>query len=390
MSKGVVVVDAADIHAVTTALHKALTQYGPAVVIRDPRAGRLLTENEAVLQDVPEDTALLISTSGSSGKPKTVALSAQALKVAAQSTHERLGGSGQWLLSLPLTFIAGASVIVRSLVAGTTPIQVPSGPFVPEVFLECVEKMSGENKYAALVPIQLARLLEAVQTNKTQLEILKRLDAILIGGQSLDPVTKAKAYELGVNIVRTYGSSETAGGCVYDGIALSGVEIELDPLTAEILISAPQLATGYVGDHDRTKDVFQKRNGKTWYRSGDLGALTNGVLSVTGRVDRTIISGGLKINLDEVHKVISLNLGLTDAVVVHIPNLEWGASPAVVLETLEDKSLEEMTQLITEEVVSQLGRAAAPALVMYVDVLPRLSSGKPDLVAITALAASQS
>lgn len=390
MSTEVVVVDAADIDAVTAALKTSLKGEGPAVLIRDPRAGRLLTEKEPTFTNVPEGTALLISTSGSSGKPKTVALSAAALTEAARAAHERLGGEGQWLLTLPLTFIAGASVIVRSICAGTTTVVMPTGPFDADVFLECVEQMTGSRKYAALVPVQLSRVLQAVEPDSSKLEILLKLDAILIGGQSLDPATKALAEKLGVKIVRTYGSSETAGGCVYNGVPLAGVELEIDSETSEILISAPQLATCYVGDEQRTEDVFQNRNGIRWYRSGDTGTFVDGVLSVTGRMDRTIISGGLKINLNEVHKVISLNLGLSKAVVVYIPNLEWGSSPAVILEPVEGKTESEISELIIEEVVSELGRAAAPALVAYVDVLPRLSSGKPDMVAITALAASKS
>jgi O-succinylbenzoic acid--CoA ligase len=346
----------------------------------------MVAAGEEPLSVAPDGTALLIQTSGTSGKPKTVALSAAALKACAASAHARLGGSGQWLLALPLTYIAGISVLVRSIESGTEPVLMPSGPFDARTFLSSVEEMTGSRKYSALVPVQLARVLDEAEESEHATQLLQSLDAILIGGQALEPELKERAAQLSAKIVTTYGSSETAGGCVYDGVPLDGVSVEIAESSGEILIAAPQLATEYVGDADRTAKTFQKRNGIFWYHTGDAGSVENGVLTVLGRLDRVIISGGLKIDLDAVEAVVRSIAGCSQALVIHIPDSEWGVRPAVVIPSRDEDS--ELAALVYDEIVAQLGRVAAPKTVCFVEEIPRLTSGKPDLLALTAYASS--
>ena len=383
----VVLCDAAAPQQVFAALSDALNNSGPAVLVRDARASRMVAAGETPLTVAPEGTALLIQTSGTSGKPKTVALSADALRACAASAHERLGGPGQWLLALPLTYIAGMSVLVRSIESGTEPVFMPSGPFDARTFVESVKEMTGTRRYTALVPVQLARVLEEAEDNADALTVLRTLDAVLIGGQALEPELRKRTQALGVKIVTTYGSSETSGGCVYDGVPLSGVNVEIADGTGEILISAPQLASEYVGDEQRTADTFQNRNGVIWYHTGDAGSLENGVLTVLGRLDRVITSGGLKIDLDAVEAVVRGISGCLQALVIHIPDSEWGLRPAVVVPGVEEDA--ELSAQIYDEIVAVLGRVAAPKVVCFIEEIPRLSSGKPDLLALSAYAASQ-
>ena len=383
----VVLCDAAAPQQVFAALSEALNNNGPAVLVRDARASRMVAAGETPLTEAPDGTALLIQTSGTSGKPKTVALSAAALRASALSAHERLGGPGQWLLALPLTYIAGMSVLVRSNESGTEPVFMPSGPFDARTFLQSVSEMTGDRRYTALVPVQLARVLEEAEDNTEALELLRTLDAVLIGGQALEPELRERAQALGVKIVTTYGSSETSGGCVYDGVPLLGVNVEIAEDSGEILVSAPQLATEYVGDDQRTSDTFQNRNGVVWYHTGDAGTLENGVLTVLGRLDRVITSGGLKIDLDAVEKVVRGISGCSQALVIHIPDSEWGVRPAVVVPGVDEDA--ELSAQIYDEIVTELGRVAAPKVVCFIEEIPRLSSGKPDLLTLSAYAASQ-
>ena len=383
----VVLCDAAAPQQVFAALSEALNNNGPAVLVRDARASRMVAAGETPLTEAPDGTALLIQTSGTSGKPKTVALSAAALRASAESAHERLGGPGQWLLALPLTYIAGMSVLVRSIESGTKPVFMPSGPFDARTFLQSVSEMTGTRRYTALVPVQLARVLEEAEDNTEALESLRTLDAVLIGGQALEPDLRERAQALGVKIVTTYGSSETSGGCVYDGVPLLGVNVEIAEDSGEILVSAPQLATEYVGDNQRTSDTFQNQNGLVWYHTGDAGTLENGVLTVLGRLDRVITSGGLKIDLDAVEKVVRGISDCSQALVIHIPDSEWGVRPAVVVPGVDEDA--ELSAQIYDEIVAELGRVAAPKVVCFIDEIPRLSSGKPDLLTLSAYAASQ-
>jgi O-succinylbenzoic acid--CoA ligase len=385
----VLVCDAAAPLQVFEALWNALTADGPAVLVRDARASRLVGTGEADISEVPAGTALIIQTSGSTGTPKSVALSADALTASAVMAHERLGGPGQWLLALPLTYIAGISVLVRSIDADQAPVLMPSGPFDARTFMESAAELTAERRYTALVPVQLTRVIELAEEDAESAEILRRFNGILIGGQALEADLRSRAHELGITVIETYGSSETAGGCVYNGVPLAGVDVEIDE-SGEILISGAQLASGYLLDEKRTADTFQIRNGKTWYFTGDAGVLSDGILTVLGRRDRVIISGGLKVDLDAVETVVRLIYACSGAFAVHIPDSEWGVRPAVVVPGLfSEEEQYALRAEVYDVIVAELGRVAAPKAVCFISEIPRLSSGKPDLIALSGYAASQ-
>ena len=412
-----------DVPALLSALRAALDGSGPAVLPYEsgpavprqaaepiPRrsaepASRRSTERSewrppTSVED--ERIALVIETSGSTGVPKRVGLSADALLASArasaewvsirfaQSTggkHEAAGGPtglGQWLLCLPGHYVAGTNVLVRGIHAGTEPVVMAPGHFDAAGFVAVAERMTHGERYTSIVPVQLARLVEAAEASTDILDALRSFDAMLVGGQALRPELRAQAEQLGLNIVRTYGSSETSGGCVYDGVPIGATRARVGE-GGVLELSGPTLASGYLDDPERTADAFLTDAGGTrWYRTGDLGEVaSDGRVRVLGRADNVIISGGEKVLLDAVERHVKSLPGLADAVVVAVESAEWGQVP-VVVSAAQDVSLAD----IRASTSAALGRAAAPARLLTVDEVPHLASGKPDRVALTRLAAS--
>jgi len=362
-------VDASDRIGVWRALRAALNADGPAII---PVAG----EPPADLpEEVDQRTAVVIETSGSTGRPKRVELSAAALLSSATAAHSELGGPGDWLLALPATYIAGINVLVREIASDADLHSMNlSGGFTVEGFIGATRHMEHPRRYTSLVPAQLARLIEADEA----LDTLRRFDRILVGGQAMPVTLAAKALELGLNITRTYGSSETSGGCVWDGLPIGDTAIEI--VDGRVELSGSVLAEGYLADPARTSAAFIERGGRRWYRTDDSGELVDGVLRVTGRVDDVIVSGGIKVSLGEVEAVVRELPGLTEAVVVGVPHAVWGESPVVVA------TVDHPLEAIRDAVAARLGAASSPSAIVVVDVLPRLSSGKPDRLGIATLA----
>ncbi|MFJ8966748.1 o-succinylbenzoate--CoA ligase [Lentzea sp. NPDC102401] len=308
-----------------------------------------------------------VPTSGSTGEPKTVLLDADALTTSAQATHERLGGPGTWLLALPTGHIAGVQVLVRSIVAGTDPgVLDMSKGFRAMGFAHAARPVLDEpgRHYTALVPTQLSRL---VVGEGPGLEALRQFDGVLIGGAATPPKLLEQARALGVQVVTTYGMSETAGGCVYDGEPLRGVSVRTDDV---IEISGPVLALGYRG----SAEPFGE-----WFRTGDLGRLREGRLEVLGRADDVIVTGGEKVPPVLVERALATVEGVLEACVVGIPDDEWGqAVAAVVVARGEEPSVEDLKAAVTRDV----GRAAVPKLVRFVSELPLRGPGKVDRTAV--------
>ncbi|MGV8885554.1 MAG: AMP-binding protein [Microbacteriaceae bacterium] len=340
------------------ALHAALDGSGDAVF-----AG---THEPSLPVEVAQRVALIVQSSGSSGTPKRVALSADALLASAAACESALGGPGQWLLALPTSYIAGVNVLVRSFAAGTECVQTAPGSFTAESFVAAAEQLDHPLRFTALVPAQLARLLETDAATAA----LRRFDRVLLGGQQTPAPLLDLAAQRGVRITRTYGSSETSGGCIYDGIAVGSTSVRV--VDGEIQLSGPTLAEGYLADPARTEAAFILESGTRWYRTGDAGTLHDGHLSVTGRLDDVIITGGLKVSLGAVERVVRTLPGLGDAVVVSRASERWGEESVVVASSPADLSE------VADAVRAALGRHAAPAQLVVLDGIPQLSSGKPD------------
>ncbi|MEV7631720.1 AMP-binding protein [Microbacterium sp. NPDC089318] len=360
-------VDGDDPRAVRDALPAALDGARPLAL------GFAPTPREAV----PAGTAVVIATSGSSGIPKRVVLSAAALRASAAATAARIG-SGQWMLALPAAYIAGVQVLGRSLLAGIDPVLL-EGRFAPDAFVRATRALRADaDRFTSFVPAQLATLLDAADEQPAVRSALASYRAILIGGQSLPGALHARATAAGVTIVRTYGSSETAGGCVYDGVPLDGVGVaEVD---GEVRLSGPMLADGYLGDDERTAQVFVTGpDGVRWYRTGDAGTIApDGRLAITGRIDNVIVSGGINVSLDRVERVVRGIPGLEHAVVVGVPDERWGQASVIFADV---QGGERLLATARARVETEIGRHARPARLRAEEV-PVLASGKPDREAL--------
>ncbi|TXN32520.1 AMP-binding protein [Lacisediminihabitans profunda] len=364
-------VPADDAAVVLEALRDALAG-GPAVLPGAPSSGLPATVEQRV--------ALVVETSGSTGAPKRVALAANAILASAAASEAALGGPGQWLLALPAHYIAGINVLVRSIAAQTQPVIMPSGHFDAVAFAAASGRLDGELRFTSLVPAQLARLVEAAEDDLGVLEALRRFDRMLVGGQATPPQLVGRALELGFNVTRTYGSSETSGGCVYDGVPIGTAQARIE--NGQVELAGPMLAEGYLGDPERTAAAFCEADGIRWYRTGDTGEIVDGVLTVTGRIDGILISGGVKVSLEAIERVVRGLDGLADAVAVRAPSVTWGEVPVVF--STGALPLAELRSIVS----GTLGAASAPAAIVRVEAIPLLSSGKPDRVVLAELAAA--
>jgi O-succinylbenzoic acid--CoA ligase len=366
MTRDLAVVDSGEASRVLEALRVALSG-GPAVL---PHPGTPLD----VPRTVAKPVAVVVETSGSTGAPKRVALSADALLASAAASASALEGQGQWLLALPAHYIAGINVLVRSLAAETEPVVIGPGHFEPRGFLAAARAMDHPLRFTSLVPAQLSRLIAA----DGGLELLRRFDRILVGGQATPPALVGRCLELGLNITRSYGSSETCGGCVYDGMPIGNTRVRI--VDGRVELAGSVLAEGYL-DADLTEEAFHSDAGTRWYRTNDSGRLDDGRLQITGRIDDVIVSGGMKVSLAAIERVVRSLDGLSGAVVVAVSSQKWGQVPVVVM---TGSAASVNLSAVRAALVAALGPAAAPDAVVEVAEIPRLDSGKPDRRALTA------
>ena len=391
----------------------------------------------------PESIALVVGTSGSTGAPKQTALSVRALRASARATerffadYPSVGSSkprrvvsedpAQWLLALPAHYVAGAQVLARSVLAGTTPVVAASitdrVSFTPEVFLNAAERLSCARRFVSLVPTQVHKLLEAAEDSPALgseiYDALGQFTGILLGGAPASASLLAAARELGLNVVTTYGSAETAGGCVYSGTALPGVRLRVVPEDAgladspvvagaeaagRIWLGGEHLASGYLGDSARTAShFFVDADGYRWYRTDDYGSLTSSapnapedegapMLNIVGRSDDVIITGGVKVSARAVAAVLESHPAVREAVVMGIPDARWGSAVAAAI-TLRGASGVQSApdtsgvtcDMLREFCTDKLGAAGAPKFLRILADFPTASTGKPDRRAIYSM-----
>ena len=357
---------------------RALDGTGPAVAPHPSHSPPPPIPDE--MSNLPPGLALTIGTSGSTGRPKLAMLTSAALRTSADATHERLGGQGQWLLTMPAHHIAGIQVLVRSLVAGTTPIPMGlAGGFTTTAFaLATGEIASGATAYTALVPTQLVRLL----ADPTGCRALTRYAAVLLGGAAAPPSLLARARDVGVRVVTTYGMSETAGGCVYDGRALdvSLVRLEED---GRIQLGGATLASGYLGEAALTAAAFVADDaGRRWFRTDDVGHIDDrGALVVDGRIDDLINTGGLKVAPRLVEEALAQLDAVAEAIVVGSPDPEWGQVVSAAVVPTEGSTPPTLAD-VRRRLRGILPDHALPQRLAALAVLPLCGPGKPDRAAI--------
>src|SRR3954451_22497623 len=257
--------------------------------------------------DAGDPGPAVVATSGSSGTPKQVVLSRDAVLASAKASAARLGGSGAWLLALPSSYVAGLNVVVRSLVAGHRPVVLgerePREAVIADGFL-------------SLVPTQLHRWLDSADDAAA----LSRLAAVLVGGGPVDPSLKARARSTGIRLVATYGMAETCGGCVYDGLPLDGVGVAV-AADGRVRLTGPMLFEGYLDDPTATAEVLVDG----WFHTSDAGLLDeDDRLRVLGRVDDMVVSGGVNVPAAAVAARLREHPRVAAADVVGLPDPEWG------------------------------------------------------------------
>jgi o-succinylbenzoate---CoA ligase len=339
----------------------AVLPEGPPAVVE---AARRVLRPEEPLEPGAD---VVVVTSGSTGSGRAVLLSAPALEASAAATLARLGGPGSWLLALPVSAIAGLQVLVRSVVSGGTPVPLRRG----ESLSGAVRRLPDGRRYTALVPTQLRRYLDE------EPDALRAFDAVLVGGAATDAALRARAREAGVAVVTTFGMTETAGGCVYDGRPLDGVRVRV---TDGVELAGPTLALGYRLDPAATEAVFADG----WFRTRDAGTLdADGRLTVTGRLDDVVITGGVNVAPPAVEAALREHPDVADAVVFGRPDATWGQR--VVAAVVPAPGATPQLPVLRDWVAGRLGRPAAPRQLHVLDALPLLHTGKPDRRAVAAL-----
>ncbi|WP_245906571.1 o-succinylbenzoate--CoA ligase [Mycolicibacterium palauense] len=341
----------------------------------DLRQSELLTTTLRAGEDIDDDVALVVPTSGTTGIPKGAMLTAPALVASATATHERLGGPGTWLLALPAYHIAGLQVLVRSVLAGTVPVELDvSDGFDVTALPAAVEAMGTGRRYVSLVSNQLAKAL----ADPAATAALAELDAVLLGGGPAPAAVLEGAAAEGISVVRTYGMSETCGGCVYDGVALDGVTVRIDGSDGEegssgrVLLGGATLAKGYRNPAD--PDPFAEPG---WFRTDDIGALRDGVLSVVGRADEAISTGGLTVLPQPVEAVLCEHPGVAECAVFGVADDRLGQRVVAAITVFPGVTAPGVAEL-REHVAAVLDVTAAPREVHVVAELPRRGIGKVD------------
>ncbi len=308
---------------------------------------------------VDDGDALVLCTSGSTGEPRAVVLTHDAVLASARATSARLGidpGRHHWLACLPLAHIGGLSVVTRALATGT-PLTV-----LPGFDAEWVVRAAARGAtHVSLVATALGRIDPALFT------------LVLLGGA-------APPERTADNVVTTYGLTETGSGVVYDGRALDGVEVAIGNGTpdggraGEILLRGPMLLRCYRDGTDPSVPGADAAGG--WLPTGDGGYVgPDGRLVVLGRLDEVIVTGGEKVWPAAVERVLAGLPSVGAVAVWKRPDREWGERVVAWVIPAPGTTGPDLAEL-HDAVVAELAPWAAPKELVLVDTLPRTASGK--------------
>lgn len=333
-------------------LAKALVSDGPAIALSPVNT-----------ESVPARISLVVNTTGSTGKVKEVGLTASSLIASAKASNNYIDSNigDRWSLLLPLNHIAGINVLVRSLELGTIPLDFRNFPRNTET------KYSSAD-FSAIVPTQLFRALNG---DAELLEHLRGCRVVLVGGARLSSEQRNQAINHGINVVETYGSTETTGGCIYDGQPLEGVEIQIDEEKV-LRIKGAVLAHSYLNATEPLVD----ENG--WYKTSDLAHFEGERIVIDGRNDDVFISGGENISLSTVESVISAKFTSLEFAAFTLSDAQWGQVLCCSIVNVDSSLQSDIEREIQEALTLAIGEKAKVKHFLYLEELPKIGIGKVD------------
>lgn len=360
------------VHATDAAVAATLRSMRPHGLVVPRPDGVVRVRRLADGTDVADGTAVVVMTSGSSGRPKGVVLSHAALAASTRASIARLGcrPGERWLLCLPLDHVAGIQVVLRSEALGAEPIVVDG--FDVDAVGAAIDR--GDVGHVSLVPTQLVRLLDAGVD-------LSGLHGVLLGGAPPSPALLDRARAGGVTVTVSYGMTETCGGCVYDARPLDGVAVET---TADGLlrVAGPVLTDGYRGDVGAGDRSVRTPDG--WFVTSDRGEVdASGRVVVSGRADDVAITGGENVPLGPVRTAVEALDAVRESTVIARPDDEWGEVLVAVVAPHDGVDVD--LDGLREALRGTLPRHALPRRLVLVDALPRTSLDKVDATAVHRL-----
>ncbi|HET9070742.1 MAG TPA: AMP-binding protein [Acidimicrobiales bacterium] len=297
--------------------------------------------------------ALVMATSGTTGEPKGVVLTHDAVVASARATAARLGvdpAVHRWLACLPLNHIGGMSVLTKALCTGSALTVLPGFD------AEAVLVASGPDVLVSLVPTALRRVGAAA------------FHTVVLGGS-------APPAGLAANVHTTYGLTETGSGVVYDGRPLDGVDVALDGADGQIRVRGPMLLRAY-------RDGRVPLDAGRWFATGDAGRWVDGRLVVDGRLSDLIVTGGENVWPTPIERILAAHPAVGEVAVAGRPDVEWGervVAFVVPAAGSEPPTLDALRGLVRE----QLAAFAAPRELVVVDALPKTAIGKVQRALLT-------
>ena len=303
----------------------------------------------AISQGTP--TQVIINTTGSSGVRKRTLLSIAAIETSAELSNSQIGAAPGdiWSLLLPINHIAGVNVLARAIKLGSSVVGVDETA-----------------DYTAIVPTQLHRALFG---DKKLLEHLQKCKSVLVGGSPASKTLLELATEAGINVITTYGMTETSGGCIYNNRALPEVSVKADE-TGRLMIKGPILASGY----ENNQELWSKNFKGGWFLTSDLGTVKDNEVQVIGRSDDVVLSGGENVSLIAIENELSANFPDVNFLATSIADSEWGQKICLISDI-------EIDQLQVSQVLKEkLGKQFVPKDFLVVNQIPQIGIGKPDRV----------
>ncbi len=333
----------------------------------------------------PASPAVAVLTSGTTGRPKAALLSHAALGASAAAWSAALPPATGWLLCLALSHVAGLGVAWRALGDGV-PLSIAAG-FDPAAVLR-VLRGPGAPSHVSLVPVQLARLLDAEDSAGTAAPP-PSVRAVLLGGAPIPPDLVRRATAAGWPVVPTYGLTEAGSGVTAlpaeeaarfpgsSGRPLHGVAVRIAEPGAdgigEIQVLSPAAFSGYLGRDGESAEAFTADG---WLRTGDLGRLdAEARLFVAGRLDDRLVSGGENVDPAEIEEVLAAHPAVGEAGVAGRPDPAWGTVPVAGI-VLRPGAGDPGDPALRAWCRERLAPHKAPAAFVRLAGLPRTPSGK--------------